>query len=206
MTRIRRALACLTCFAVVPFALTSAPVASAAAGNPSIRITNLKDGDVVTGNSVTVRVSVANFKLVPPIYVHPPKLTGNQGHIHYVLDSLANFIPRRDATVALSHSWSGVAPGKHTVEAYLATSQHAQFANAQPVKVTITVKAAGSSPPAQQQKQPGVWSAPHSGGGAMEPRSSFPPQLPILGMLAILLGVLLLAGPAVRRRMDRRLR
>lgn len=202
MKRIPRALACLTCFAVLPLALGHAASAAAAGGNPSIRITNLHDGEVVSGSSITVQVAVSHFKLVPPVYVNPPKLTGDQGHIHYVLDSLAHFIPRRDATIALSHTWTGVTPGKHTVEAYLATSQHAQFASAQPVKVTITVTGASTSPPTQ--KEPGVASAPRSGGAAGAPRAPYPPVLPFVGLIALALGAALLAARTIVERRDRR--
>jgi hypothetical protein len=120
-----------------------------------------------------------------------------------VLDSLANFKPRRDATIALSHTWTGVTPGRHVVEAYLATSQHAQFASAQPVKVAITVRPGSATSPTAPTK-PGVVSAPRSGGAAGVSRDVYPPALTLIGALAMLLGLLVLAGQLLHKSTGRR--
>jgi hypothetical protein len=112
-------------------------------GKPSITIISPRNGSIVHGHAVTVRVSVANFKLVQPVYLNPPALPGNQGHIHYYVDSLANFVATRDAATSLSHTFTDLRPGPHTFIAYLATSQHAQFPGVAPVKVHVTVAPAG---------------------------------------------------------------
>lgn len=141
--------------------LPSAPVlaAGANAGKPSIRIISPKDGAVIHGSTVTVRVAVSNFKLVPPVLVGPnhwsqiPLLKGNQGHIHYLLDSASSLVLTRDVVVRTTHTWTDVAPGRHTITAYLANSQHAAFPGAAPAVIHITVKPQ-SSPHARPPSGP----------------------------------------------------
>jgi len=54
------------------------------------------NGTIIRGSSVIIRVTVSNFKLVKPVLLAPPQwktiplLKGNQGNIHYELDSKAN--------------------------------------------------------------------------------------------------------------------
>jgi hypothetical protein len=116
-----------------------------ASGKPAIRITNLHNGQIVRGSALNVKVTVSNFKLVKPVLLPPgkwqtiPLLPGNQGHIHYVLDSVSNLVLTRDVVVQKTHTWTNVSPGKHTVIAYLATSQHAQFLGATPAVVHVIV-------------------------------------------------------------------
>ena len=127
-----------------------------AAGKPSIRIVSPANGATIQGSTVTVKVAVSNFKLVKPVLLPPskwstiPLLPGNQGHIHYVLDSLSNLLLTRDVVVQTSHTWTNVAPGKHTIIAYLATSQHAQFPNTRVATVHITVVPAAKPSPARK--------------------------------------------------------
>ena len=134
--------------------------ASERAAKPTIAITNLRDGMTVNGSTVTVRVAVSNFKLVPPVLLAPakwgtiPLLPGNQGHIHYVLDSLANLVLSRDVVVQTSHAWTGVTPGRHTIIAYLATSQHAQFPGTRVATVHINVAPAPRAAAARQSGPP----------------------------------------------------
>jgi hypothetical protein len=180
------------------YGLSQARAATASAGRPSIAITNLHNGSVVTGSSITVDVSVSNFKLVPPIYVNPPRLTGARGHIHYVLDSLANFVARRDATVSLSHTWSNVAPGKHTVMAYLATSQHARFPGVPQAQVSITVDASPHPSTNKPTSRPATM--PQTGGAATESAVSGRSGLVAPCLALIALGVLLLGA---HRRSER---
>lgn len=118
------------------------------AGKPSIRIVSPANNAVISGSTVSVRAAVSNFKLVPPVLVGPnhwqqiPLLKGNQGHIHYLLDGAANLVLTRDVVVKLTHTWTNVTPGRHTITAYLATSQHAAFPGAAPAVIHITVKPA----------------------------------------------------------------
>lgn len=152
-------------FAVV--ALTSAlslgfatPLAaSTSGGKPSIRIVSPANNAVIHGSTVSVRIAVSNFKLVPPVLVGPshwnsiPLLNGNQGHIHYLLDGVANLVLTRDVVVRLDHTWTNVSPGRHTVTAYLATSQHAPFPGVPAAVIHVTVVKA-------QQRQPSARTAP----------------------------------------------
>lgn len=136
-------------------ASTVAAAASSPAGKPSIRILSPANNVVIHGSTVTVRVAVSNFKLVPPVLVGPshwksiPLLKGNQGHIHYLLDGVANLVLTRDVVVKLDHTWTDVSPGRHTITAYLATSQHAAFPGAAPAVIHVTVR-----PAAQPQSPP----------------------------------------------------
>jgi len=141
------------CLFSIMFLFGARLTAAAPAGNakPSITITSPRDGATIVGSNVTIHVSVANFKLVPPVILSPanwksiPLLRGNQGHIHYVLDNVAFMVLRRDITVQTSHTWTNVAPGRHTLIAYLATSQHAPFPGAQQATIHITVARPGSA-------------------------------------------------------------
>jgi hypothetical protein len=158
-----------------------------------------KEGTTLPGSTLTVTVSVSNFKLVPPVYINPPKLSGNQGHIHYVLDNLANFVARRDARASLSHAWSNVAPGRHTIIVYLATSQHAQFPGTQRATVQVTVarqpaKAATtpSEPTSAPAPRPAAKQLATTGGAAGMGEDQLPDFSPVLGFLFLVLGLSLL--------------
>jgi hypothetical protein len=119
-------------------------------GKPTITITSPTNGAVIHGSTVTVHVAVSHFRLVKPILLPPPKwktiplLKGNQGHIHYVLDSVANMVLGRDVVMITTHTWTNVAPGPHTITAYLATSQHAPFPGAKPATIHVTVAGSGT--------------------------------------------------------------
>lgn len=118
-------------------ALASAPARHhQAAMRPSIAIKSVS----VSGKCVTVKVAVSHFKLVPPVYKAPfPKLKGNQGHIHYILNG--QFIPTRDAASKLSKTWCGspVKSGANTIKVYLATAAHTQFPGTKPAYRTVMV-------------------------------------------------------------------
>ncbi len=108
---------------------------------PSITLKSV----IAKGTCVTAKVAVSHFKLVKPVYKAPmPMLKGDQGHIHYVLNGMGNFVATRDATTSLSHTWCGhkmgVKMGKNSVKVYLATSEHAQFPHTMARTRTVTVK------------------------------------------------------------------
>lgn len=192
----------LACLAAIVVALLTVPTvlaSPAGAGKPSIRIVSPQSGASVQGSTVTVSVAVSNFKLVPPVYINPPKLPGDQGHIHYVLDVLSNFVPTRDATASLSHSWTNVSPGRHTLIAYLATSQHTQFPGTRTVQVPVTVVAAASAPSTTAVRSSlrtggqsnGTTSMPRTGGGDAGRSSwSLPWLLVALAAIATSLGLI----------------
>lgn len=195
-TRLALVLLLLVAFGSVTPVLAAAPDA----GKPSITITSPENGSAIHGGTVTVHVSVSNFKLVPPIYLNPPLLKGNQGHIHYVLDSLAHFVARRDAKVALSHTWTHVSPGPHTLIAYLATSQHAQFPGTQraTVHVLVTTAAAGGATP-RSSPQPARRLAT-TGGGAASNGSPVNGEAALTGIVCFLIGLFLLLGSRLNRQ------
>lgn len=123
-------------------AFAAAPAAKhhAAAMKPSIAIKSV----TAKGSCVTVSVSVAHFALRSPVYKPPlPMLKGNQGHIHYVLNGVKNFVATRDAGTKLSHTWcgkaQGVKKGMDSVMVYLATSMHTQFPGTKAVTRTVMV-------------------------------------------------------------------
>lgn len=146
------------CLALVPApAALSAPVGGP---KPTITITAPQNGARIHGSTITVQVSVSNFKLVKPVLLLPnkwstiPLLPGNQGHIHYALDSPANLVLTRDVVVSTSHTWTNVTPGPHTVIAYLANSQHARFPGTQPATVHVTVVPRRAAPAAPRHVMP----------------------------------------------------
>ena len=142
----RGAILCLLCLCLIPAASPRARAAGIPHGKPSITIVSPSNGATVHGSSITVHVAVSHFKLVPPVLLSPdkwktiPLLKGNQGHIHYVLDSLAALVLTRDVTTHLTHTWTNVKPGPHTVIAYLATSQHAPFPGVPAAKIHVMVQ------------------------------------------------------------------
>lgn len=148
---------------------TAMAAGSPPTGKPAIRIMSPGNNAVITGSTVTVRVAVSNFKLVPPVLVGPnhwqqiPLLKGNQGHIHYVLDGAANLVLTRDVVVKRTHTWSNVTPGRHTITAYLANSQHAAFPGAEPADIHITVKPSrtGAQSPTSSRNLPTISIAQH---------------------------------------------
>src|SRR5947209_4837208 len=158
------------CLFSIMFLFGARLTAAAPAGNakPSITITSPRDGATIVGSNVTIHVSVANFKLVPPVILSPanwksiPLLRGNQGHIHYVLDSINNFNTIRDAVIAQYHPFYGVSPGWHTVMAYLATSQHQHFPGTNIARARVFVRATMGTPRAPVLR---LVTLPRPGGG-----------------------------------------
>ncbi|GAC1334282.1 MAG: hypothetical protein NVSMB22_26660 [Chloroflexota bacterium] len=157
-------------------------------GAPSIRFTNVRTSTTSGGTTVWAQVTVSNFTLVKPVLMNPRMLRGNRGHIHYVLDSMKNFRAGRDATTALSHPWSNVAPGEHTLIAYLATSQHQRFPNAPIARTVVDI-------PGTSTRGGGTFlrivTMPGTGGHATAPGTSWSASvlLSILGGLALIIAL-----------------
>lgn len=199
----RLSLTCLAAFTLMLLAAPAALASSPGSGSPSINIISPSNGSTVRGSTLTIHVAVSNFKLVKPVYLHPPMLKGNQGHIHYVLDALSNFIATRDATIAMSHTWTNVQPGHHTLIAYLATSQHAMFPGAKEAQVSInvlpasttssskpalTLSAKAVSAKAPAAKRPGITAMPRTGGAVGVSRSWFDLSVLLAAVAAVILG------------------
>jgi hypothetical protein len=148
-------------------------------GKPAIVITSPPNGAMIRGSSLTVKVAVQNFRIVAPTLVNPPILKGDAGHIHYVLDGLAHFVPNRDVSALLWHTWDGVTPGRHVITAYLSTSQHVQFPGTKQVSVAVLVEAFG----------PHVSRGPLSGGAMGMGGDAADPTNPLISLLMIAAGV-----------------
>jgi hypothetical protein len=89
-------------------AVAAAPSSHQGFARPSIRIASV----TVSGQCITARVTVHQFKLVAPNYSpHRVAKTKSQGHLHYVLNSGHGFSLRRDATAKLVHTWCGPKQG-----------------------------------------------------------------------------------------------
>lgn len=146
----------------VALCVSHAQASSKSSTKPRITITRPQNGATIYGSTVTVHVAVSDFKLVPPVLRPPsdwhkiPLLKGNRGHIHYLLDGLGNLVLTRDVVVGTSHTWTNVMPGKHTITAYLSTSQHGPFPGAAPATIKVIVRPGRptTSPPAKHTAAP----------------------------------------------------
>lgn len=144
-------------------ALAVAAVLAAQAGAaaaPSISIT----GTAVSDGVVTVKVAVANFKLLPGSIGKKPNVAG-AGHWHVFVDGTYN-----NASGALSGVTKKLSAGKHAIWVELANNDHSRLTpSVRSASVTITVSAgtgAGSS-----VKNPGTTTSSNdmdmgAGGGA----------------------------------------
>jgi hypothetical protein len=170
---------------LLPAALGSA--AGAAGAKPSIIVVSPQNGAVVKGSTVTMQVAVSDFTLVKPVLKNPPPPNGNVGHIQYALDSTANVDVARDASMSLTHTWTNVTPGRHTLIAYLANTLSLPFPTAKPAQISITVQPGSTQPP--PSPQPNVSNAPTTGGGLGNSGLRFNLNLFLLGVLLFILGL-----------------
>jgi hypothetical protein len=171
---------------------------ASAANTPSITITSHKIQQTSKGTSLFIKVHVSHFKLMAPVYKNPPLLPMNEGHIHYALDSVSNFIATQSASASLSHPWTNVTPGQHKVIVYLATSQHQLVPGTRPAIVTINVPR-GNGPNGTTNLYVGY--LPKTGGAADASQSRGPgAAIPALAGLA---GLVLIALAVRRRRAAR---
>jgi len=133
--------------ALVPLAVTASGTNAAAPAKAKKAMT--PTFSIISGTSngmcVTVKISrPAHFRLVKPVYSNMPMLPNTEGHMHYILNGMSNFIATRDASAALSHTWcgkkQGVKMGKNVVMVYLATSEHKKIPSSMTHQKTINVK------------------------------------------------------------------
>lgn len=125
-------------------ATTSAP----APPRPSITILTPTDGSTARSGEVTVSVSVIGFNVVdqqvrPPF---PPPIAG-EGHVHFYLDTetlpTTHSLPATGTYRSISettHTWTGVAPGRHAFAVQLVGNDHAPLSPPAQDRVTITVE------------------------------------------------------------------
>ncbi|MDP9243012.1 MAG: DUF6130 family protein [Actinomycetota bacterium] len=99
-----------------------------------IEILSPKNGDVVHGTSLHLKLALQNAKVVP---ANTTDIVPNQGHVHVLLDSKVVTM-----TFGLQQTLHGLTPGSHLLEVEFVASDHAPFdprVLAQPV--TFEVKA-----------------------------------------------------------------
>lgn len=168
---------CLSLAALLTLSVASATsVAHAApshATKPKLSIVSPQNGATLTTQTVRIHVSVSNWT------------PGSDGHINYALDSLSNFVAARDATVALSHGWSVVPPGRHTVIVYLANKQNQPIPNAMRAMVSFRVVRSGGT----GARVLGVTTMPRTGGGAGGPSPTPLLELLFAGLAALAVGI-----------------
>ena len=113
---------------------------------PSIRILTPARGENV-GSSVAVEVSIENFKVVPQHTRPPfPSAKAGKGHVHFYLDAdrlptvhgpPATGVYRSVSTT--TYTWTGVAPGRHSLGVQLVGRDHAPLRPAVKDRVTVEV-------------------------------------------------------------------
>jgi hypothetical protein len=115
-----------------------APTSTLPPNRPSspakIEILSPKNGDVVHGTSLRLKLALQNAKVVPANTTH---IVPNQGHVHVLVDSQVVTM-----TFGLQQTIRGLTPGSHLLEVEFVASDHAPFnprVLAQPV--TFEVKA-----------------------------------------------------------------
>jgi len=119
--------------------------------SPSIAITAPVEGEVIPGPDLTVQVTVSGFDLRPPLQeTREP----NAGHIEYLLDTPPTFdqpTPLGEPNIIhsgrFSETFTGVAPGEHTVSVCLAYDDHTCIDASLTDSVTVSV---GQPSPTQE--------------------------------------------------------
>jgi hypothetical protein len=89
--------------------------------------------NATVANPVTVRVDLANARLVPGSGIGG-KVRPHQGHVHVSVDGKLVAMVNRDQV-----DLGTLAPGQHTVQAEFVASDHLPFANRVVAAVTFTV-------------------------------------------------------------------
>jgi hypothetical protein len=115
---------------------------------PSIEVVTPARRDVVRGTAVSVRVSVKGFEVVPQRVRPPfPRPVSGKGHVHFYLDTKR--LPTRHgppstgayrSLSATSYTWTGVAPGTHSLAAQLVGKDHAPLRPRVKDRVTVEVR------------------------------------------------------------------
>ena len=117
---------------------------------PTIRITDPTDNAALKQGDITVKVDVANFKLVDPNDKANQTNVPGEGHIHYFVDVDAPTTAGQPATVApgswamtadTSYTWSNVTAGEHTFSVELVNNDHTPLSPPQVAKITVNVGA-----------------------------------------------------------------
>lgn len=108
---------------------------------PSLDLTEPKEGAAIDGANVTVRVKVTDFKLVDKV---GETSESGEGHILFVLDAPDTNDPDSAAKVVETADkelrWTDIAPGEHTFSAYLVNNNGTQLAPKVMEQVKVTVR------------------------------------------------------------------
>ena len=120
------------------------PAARNRTPRPSIDIVR-PGGGTVSGPRVTVSVSVRGFDVVEQRVRPPfPRPIAGKGHVHFYLDTKR--LPREHgppatgayrSTSTTTYTWTGVAPGRHSLAVQLVGKDHVPLSP--PVKDRVTV-------------------------------------------------------------------
>ncbi len=123
-------------------AVAIAGCTSSSAGAPSVSILEPKNGAIIPGSTVTVKIGISGVKLAAP---DGTTVVQGEGHVHVYLDSANE--QRGGKTI---FTFQNVASGEHTIKAELHRGDHSAFSPAVELEVKVNVRggAAPSAPPA----------------------------------------------------------
>lgn len=135
----------LILFAAEPQALSAPSKTSAvSARRPSLTILAPKPGSTIHDSTITVAVSVKNFRVVNKQF-QPP--VAGAGHVHFYLDvktlPTTHVYPspvHYHSISGTSYTWTGVRPGRHIVGVQLVGNDHVPLRPQVEAEVTITVR------------------------------------------------------------------
>ncbi|MBI2578950.1 MAG: hypothetical protein HYW26_04535 [Candidatus Aenigmarchaeota archaeon] len=102
-------------------------------GTPSLEMLSPKDGDVINGSAVAIKVNVTNFRLADIAANRANR--DNEGHIHYYLDDREQRVPY---TIV---SFTNVPAGEHSIRIELHNNDHSPLFP--PVTVSIRIRTTG---------------------------------------------------------------
>ncbi|HKN48920.1 MAG TPA: hypothetical protein VJ010_01690 [Actinomycetota bacterium] len=105
----------------------ASPGGSPSASSPAVRLSSTaqlaivspKNGQVIAGSSVDLRVSLKGARIVPATTTH---LVPDQGHLHVFLDNQIVSM-----TFGLNQTIPGVSPGQHVLRVEFVASDHGPF-------------------------------------------------------------------------------
>jgi hypothetical protein len=115
-------------------------------GMPVLIIGSPREGEVVSGDSVTINAQVANYNLVDKTGQAPAP---NEGHLMFYKDVEAPTIQGPQATTlpgtfvavaGASYTWQNITPGIHTFSVQLVANNNTPINPPVSAKITISVK------------------------------------------------------------------
>jgi hypothetical protein len=119
---------------------------TAGAGMPALVIVSPREGEVISGESVTINTELANFSIADKI--GQPN-TANEGHLMFYRDVEAPTIQGPQATTSpgtyqavagTSCTWQNLSPGTHSFSVQLANNNNTPLNPPVSAKISISVK------------------------------------------------------------------